>query len=70
MIVEVDESPELARSDGPRQLRVEQFAAYIAQVHRVAAAEGAGYSLALEVPLRQSSGPPGIGCRQLGVWSG
>ena len=40
LIVEVDENPERARSDGPQQLRIEEFAGYLAAVHRVAGAEG------------------------------
>ena len=40
LLVEVDEHPELALSDGPQQLRCEDFGAYMRAVSRVATAEG------------------------------
>jgi 3-deoxy-7-phosphoheptulonate synthase len=40
LIVEVDERPEAALSDGPQQLRIEDFGEYIADVSRIAVAEG------------------------------
>lgn len=40
LIVEVDESPETALSDGPQQLHTAQFATFAAEVHRVARGEG------------------------------
>ena len=40
LIVEVDEDPDHALSDGPQQLHVEAFAAYAAVVRRAARAEG------------------------------
>ena len=40
IIVEVDESPETALSDGPQQLRTRDFGAYMEAVARVATAEG------------------------------
>ncbi|MEA2373188.1 MAG: 3-deoxy-7-phosphoheptulonate synthase [Solirubrobacteraceae bacterium] len=40
LIVEVDENPEFARSDGPQQLASEDFAHYMVEVSRVALAEG------------------------------
>jgi 3-deoxy-7-phosphoheptulonate synthase len=40
LIVEVDEDPDKALSDGPQQLRSEDFAAYAAEVRRVADGEG------------------------------
>lgn len=40
LIVEVDESPEQALSDGPQQLHSHSFGAYMREVHRVAAGEG------------------------------
>jgi 3-deoxy-7-phosphoheptulonate synthase len=40
IIVEVDESPETALSDGPQQLRSSEFGAYMEAVARVATAEG------------------------------
>jgi 3-deoxy-7-phosphoheptulonate synthase len=40
LIVEVDECPERALSDGPQQLHSEGFGAYMREVHRVATGEG------------------------------
>jgi 3-deoxy-7-phosphoheptulonate synthase len=40
LIVEVDENPDAALSDGPQQLRSRDFAAYVAEVRRVAEGEG------------------------------
>jgi 3-deoxy-7-phosphoheptulonate synthase len=40
LIVEVDENPDHALSDGPQQLRAEDFAAYMHAVSRVARGEG------------------------------
>jgi 3-deoxy-7-phosphoheptulonate synthase len=40
LLVEVDEDPDAALSDGPQQLRIETFAEYLAEVHRLARAEG------------------------------
>jgi 3-deoxy-7-phosphoheptulonate synthase len=40
LIVEVDECPETALSDGPQQLRTAEFPAFAREVHRVAAGEG------------------------------
>ena len=40
LVVEVDECPDLALSDGPQQLRAADFAAYMQAVSRVATAEG------------------------------
>jgi len=40
LIVEVDESPEQALSDGPQQLRSEHLAAYMDEMRRAARAEG------------------------------
>ncbi len=40
LIVEVDENPDHALSDGLQQLRVEDFAGYLAEVRRVASGEG------------------------------
>jgi 3-deoxy-7-phosphoheptulonate synthase len=40
LIVEVDECPEQALSDGPQQLSSEQFGYYLRGVHRIAGGEG------------------------------
>jgi 3-deoxy-7-phosphoheptulonate synthase len=40
LIVEVDESPDQALSDGPQQLSSDTFADYMREVHRVACGEG------------------------------
>ena len=40
LIVEVDEDPDSALSDGPQQLRSADFAAYAASIRSVAAGEG------------------------------
>ena len=40
LIVEVDEEPDKALSDGPQQLAIGDFPAFAAEVRRVAAAEG------------------------------
>ena len=40
LIVEVDESPDAALSDGPQQLSADAFADYLREVHRVARGEG------------------------------
>jgi 3-deoxy-7-phosphoheptulonate synthase len=40
LIVEVDENPEQAMSDGPQQLRSAEFAAYMDEVRRIATGEG------------------------------
>lgn len=40
LIVEADEDPHLALSDPAQQLRVEELAGYLGEVHRVAAGEG------------------------------
>src|SRR5947209_10118039 len=40
LIVEVDEDPDAALSDGPQQLRSRDFAAYAAEVRRLAEGEG------------------------------
>ena len=40
LLVEVDERPELALSDGPQQLRSEDLAAYMDEMRRAASAEG------------------------------
>ena len=40
LLVEVDEAPESARSDGPQLLRTAEFPAFANEVHRVARGEG------------------------------
>ena len=40
LIVEVDEDPDAALSDGPQQLRSRDFAAYAAEIRRLAEGEG------------------------------